>query len=541
MSEGFALSRRAVLRGTVTAGLAAGLGGGLVGCSDHDTGAAAPGSSQAAAWPTYREPTKPKPTLAGTESGVMDVYDKFPMDGPTTVDGTVGDGSELIFLVMTYGLPAPAVEKNVYWQLLNQQLNLKLKPLQVPFADFTTKFPALVAGDDLPEVVSVPVSQKVSRLPALAESEFTDLTAHLSGDAVLKYPNLAGIQKAAWKNGYFNGRIYGVPKSDPVFGTQMYTKTDLFDHAGVSEEPGSMEEFVEAARAVTDAKKGIYAFGGQIYEYLQQANGVPNAWTKADDGTFTSAYEHEQFVPSVEKAAELFKLGVFHPDSPTMEKTQRDSLFRSSRLAMTFDGNRAFGIISDDHDLRFGMPAIFGRDGAAPSVWNGTGAYAATMIKKSASAERVEMFLRVMNWLAAPFGTKESFIQSYGVEGKDYVVKDDVAVLTDRGQREQDLGFAYTAGGPQVLCNPQGVPGVDKAIHTWQTKVVDQLVDDPSRGLYSKTDDSKGQALEQRVTDAITNVFVGRSPSSELRQAIATWRKSGGDKIATEFAESAAN
>jgi len=541
MSASFYPTRRAVLRGALVAGAAIGLGGTLAACSSKAPTAAAPGSGGAAAWPTYKAPVKPTPVLPGTESGVMDVYEAFPLDGPVSVQGAIGDGSEFEYLVMTYGQPAPALDENVYWQLLNSELDLKLKPLQVPFADFGTKFPALVAGDDLPEIVSIPVWQKVSRLPALVDAEFTDLSDHLSGDAVLKYPNLAGIQKSAWRNGYFNGRIYGVPKSDPVFGGQMYTKSDLFTKAGMSEEPSSIEEFVAAAAATTDAKAGVYAFGGPITDYLLQAYGVPNKWVKNSDGSFTSFYEHENFVTAVEKAAEMYKAGYFHPDSATLEKTQRDAMFRTSKIAMTYDGNRAFGIIADDNALEFGMPGAFGADGGEAAVWNGPGAYAVTMIKKSASPERVEMFLRTMDWLAAPFGTKESFIQSYGVEGadNDYVVKDGVAVLTERGQREQDLGFAYIAGAPQILCNPQGSPGVDKAIHEWQTKVVDLLVDDPSRGLYSKTDDSKGKALQQKVDDAITNVFVGRSSSSELTDAIAAWKSGGGDTIAKEFAESA--
>lgn len=541
MTQRFDLSRRSLLRGTLLSGMAAAGVAGLASCSSGDgqPAAKAPGQSGSVPWPTYKEPTKPTPMLAGNEKGVMDVYDKFPLDGPASVSSEIGDGTEFEYLVMTYGQPAPALAENRYWQLLNKTLNLKLKPLQVPFADFPTKFPALVAGNELPEIVSIPVWQKVSRLPALAEASFADLSEHLSGDAVLKYPNLAGIQKSGWKNGYFNGKIYGVPKSDPVFGTQMYTKTNLFTKAGVDEAPKSYEEFVEAAKAVTDSKAGVYAFGGPIQDYLLQAFGVPNKWAKTDDGSFTSYYEHEHFVRAIEKAAELWKLGVFHPDSATMQKTQRDSLFRASKLAMSYDGNRAMGIISNDNTLQFGMPATFGLDGKPAAVWNGPGAYAATMIKKSASKERIELFLRTMDWLAAPFGTKESFVQSYGEEGTDYNVRNGTAVLTDQGQREQDLGFAYIAGAPQILCNPQGAPGVDKAIHAWQSSVVGWLVDDPSRGLYSKTDDSKGQSLSQRVSDTITSVVVGRATSKDLSQAIATWKKNGGDQIAKEFGEAA--
>ncbi|MFE4464294.1 hypothetical protein ACFRCR_04155 [Oerskovia sp. NPDC056781] len=537
------VSRRTVLKGSLYGLAAAAFGGSLLSACAAGGGsgsAAGAAGGPAVALPTYLEPLKPTPTLAGTAKGVMDVYDAFPLDGPRTVSETVGDGSDFEFLVMTYGQPAPPVQENAYWQALNEELNLNIKPVLVPFADFPTKFPAMVAGDDLPDVVSVPVSMNVSRLPELARTQFTDLSDHLSGDAVLKYPNLAGIQEYAWRNGVLGGRIYGVPKSDPVFGGQMYTKTDLFQAAGVSEHPKDYAELVETLKAVTNAKAGVYALASPITDFMLQMNGLPNKWQKNSDGSFTSHYEHAGFVPAIEQMATLYKDGYFHPDTATMDKTQRDSLFRSSRLAMTYDGNRAFGIIAEDRELTFGMMGSFGADGGNPTYWTGGGAYAITMLKKTDDAAEIDRFLRVMNWLAAPFGSKESFVQAYGKEGENYTLQDGVPILTERGQREQDLGFAYIAGGAQVLCDPQGAPGVDAAIHAWQSSVIPYLTDNPAQHLYSTVHNSKGSSLEQGMTDAITAVFLGRQPASSLEAAVAKWKKNGGDKIAAEYAEDAA-
>ena len=175
-----------------------------------------------------------------------------------------------------------------------------------------------------------------------------------------------------------------------------------------------------------------------------------------------------------------------------MDKTQRDSLFRASKIAMTYDGNRAFGIIADDRELVFGMMRSFGADGATPTHWTGGGAYALTMLKQTDDAAAIDRFLKVMNWLAAPFGSAESFIASYGAEGSDYTIEDGVAILTEQGQREQDLGFGYIAGGPQILCNPQGAPGVDTAIYEWQESVIPLLTGNPAQHLYSATQNSKG-------------------------------------------------
>ncbi|MEU8505736.1 hypothetical protein AB0C40_13615 [Streptomyces brevispora] len=537
------ISRRTLFKGAALTALSGTALTSLTACSDGTAKGSTAAAGKAVPVPTYVEPLKPKPQFAGTAQGVMDVYAGFPVNGPRTVKGPIGDGGDFEVLVMTYGQPAPPLEKNAYWQLLNKELNLNVKPVLVPSADFATKFPAMVAGDDLPEVVSVPVFMNVARLPQLAEAQFTDLSDHLSGDAVKKYPNLAGIQEANWLNGYLNGRIYGVPKSDPVFTTQLYTKTDLIAKAGANPEPRTLAELKELARAVTDKRAGVYAFCGGVNDTAMSDSmlmmfGVPNKWEKKDDGSFASYYEHEQFVPAVAALADLRKGGWFHPDTATMSKVQRDALFRSGKLAVVADGNRAMGIIAEDHALEFGMIAPFAEDGGKAVYWQGGGAYAMTMLKKTSDKKKIDRFLRVLDYIAAPFGSRESFVMSYGAEGSDYTMKNGVPVLTTRGQREQDLGLAYIVGGPQVLCNPQGAPGVDKQYHDWQQKAVPLLIQNPAAHLYSQTYNTKGSALEQQMRDAVTAVFLGRSPASSLKDAVRKWKRNGGDAMAREYADS---
>ncbi|MEW2546617.1 hypothetical protein AB0910_12690 [Streptomyces sp. NPDC047002] len=540
------LSRRSLLKGAAIAAAGAGALSTLTACGDGGSGGSgsAPGTGSSVPMPTYVRPNAPKPTYPGNAAGVMDVYASFPLDGARSVHTEVGDGKDFEFLAMTYGQPAPPVSQNAYWQLLNKEMNLDIKGTLIPSGDFQTKFPALVAGNDLPEVVSVPMYVPLSRLPQLAQSEFTDLSEHLSGDAVKKYPNLAGIQESGWANGYFDGRIYGVPRSDPVFETLIYTKTDVVERAGADPAPKNLAEFTALAKAVTDHRAGVYAFGGTdsgvaLANTMMMMFGVPNQWTRRGDGSFVSSYEHEQFIPSIDAIGKLFKAGYFHPDAPTMSKTQHDSLFRAGRLVLMEEGNRAYGIVATDRDLQFGMMVPFEKDGGKPLYWENSGAYAVTMIKKSAPKARVERFLRAMDYLAAPFGSKESFVINYGQKGTDYTLQKGVPVVTDRGQREQDLSIQFTVGGPQTLCYPQGAPGVDKANWDWQMKVAPMFLKNPAVHLYSPTKDTKGAALTQHMQDAMKAVAFGRAPASSLKDAVRTWKQNGGDQMAREYAQSA--
>jgi putative aldouronate transport system substrate-binding protein len=184
------------------------------------------------------------------------------------------------------------------------------------------------------------------------------------------------------------------------------------------------------------------------------------------------------------------------------------------------------------------MIAPFAQDGGKAAYWQGGGAYAITMLKKTTDKKRIDRFLRVLDYIAAPFGSRESFVMSYGAEGSDYTVKSGVPVLTTRGQREQDLGLAYIVGGPQVLCDPQGAPGADKQYYDWQQKAVPLLVPNPAAHLYSQTYNTKGSSLDQKMRDAIISVFLGRSKASSLKDAVATWKQSGGDQMAREYADS---
>ena len=62
--------------------------------------------------------------------------------------------------------------------------------------------------------------------------------------------------------------------------------------------------------------------------------------------------------------------------------------------------------------------------GAELANWTyGSGVYSITTLKKQNDPEKLKLILRVLNWLAAPFGTEEYFYRWYGQEGVDHTIK----------------------------------------------------------------------------------------------------------------------
>jgi putative aldouronate transport system substrate-binding protein len=161
-----------------------------------------------------------------------------------------------------------------------------------------------------------------------------------------------------------------------------------------------------------------------------------------------------------------------------------------------------------------------------------------TVLKK-AKKERVELLLRILDYLAAPFGSQEWELVHYGVEGTHFTRgKDGSPEPTELGEVENNtnLPLKYLAEGPQVLFVP-GMPDAVRALHSWQRKVVPHAIRNASNGLQSRTKNAQGTTLKAMLDDAVTGIVAGRLPLSEWDAVVKKWRDRGGDRMAGEFAK----
>jgi putative aldouronate transport system substrate-binding protein len=181
--------------------------------------------------------------------------------------------------------------------------------------------------------------------------------------------------------------------------------------------------------------------------------------------------------------------------------------------------------------------------GAQGSYWYGSGALGITAIKK-ASEERVKEILRVMNFLAAPFGSEEFLLLNYGVKGVDYELDDQGnPKLTTRGQADvmpwNNAATGTTPVGPRVLYNAQD-SDFARVIQPGLKSMVAQGVEDPSVGLYSDTNTAKFSQLNMMMIDGLSQIVTGAQPFTALDSLVADWRKNGGDQSRSEFEQALA-
>jgi putative aldouronate transport system substrate-binding protein len=158
---------------------------------------------------------------------------------------------------------------------------------------------------------------------------------------------------------------------------------------------------------------------------------------------------------------------------------------------------------------------------------------------KKASPDRVKELLRIMDYLAKPIGTQEDLLITYGLSPADYTIgSDGNPMLTSDGKpRSQYVPWQYLSDRPYATYYA-GIPNYAKHVNEVEKVIVDPkiAVADVTLGYYSPTGaSSAGKQAEQKWTDSLNNILLGRDPMTNYDQAVKDWRDAAGDKIKAEY------
>jgi putative aldouronate transport system substrate-binding protein len=549
MSQSPELSRRSLFKAIGLGATAVTAPTLLTACSKTDGGSVGNTGVTKVAWPTYLPFSGPTPDLPGTAAGVQAGYTKYPANLVSATKGKPGDGSKVRAVAVTYGTPPTSVAQNKFWQAINSTLGIDLDLTLVPDADFDVKMGTLTAGGDLPDILSIGGGHRLPREQEFVSSQCADLSDFLSGDKIKDYPNLANLPAYAWQGmGRIKGRIFGIPLERPLPGWAMFINRAAFDSVGAHDASWTKAEFAAAVKALSKNKQ--YGMGAQkgnqfgLRQYHNGSFGVPNDW-KVEGGKFIRAETLPEFKEALGFARDLFAAGSYYPDTMSISVVDMKTYFYNGTLKSSTDGLAGFApnVTSVKGAFPVDLALPYQGGSGTPGVFAGGGTFGYTVLKK-APKERIEMLLRVLDYLAAPFGSKEYELSHFGVEGVHFTrAADGTPKPTPRwdgGENNTNLPIIYLAEAPRVLF----FPGVDaesvKRLHTWETKVVPVAIRNPAVGLVSDTSNRSGVTLNQNVNDGINAIISGRASLDTWDAVVKKWRNDGGDKVAEEFAKEAA-
>jgi len=498
-----------------------------------------------------------KPDLPATDAGLEAGYFTYPSNRVKAIQETPGSGGDVSVVTSITGSAPPSIDQNPAWQAVNKALNANMKVQVVAANDYTTRLGTIMAGSDLPDMLYVTSANGlVTRgMPQFLEASYADLTPHLSGDAIKDYPNLAAFPQTAWKQTVIDGAIRGVPVSRPCLQAVWFVNQTQFDAIGAPH-PTNGDDFKKILLELTNPQQNRWGMGAQgpafgvIYNGYGDCPqgamfGVPNNWAVDSNGKFTKDFETEQFKAALAYVRDLYLAGVFYPD-PTLTATTLKLNFAAGKYAVMYQGWAVYPAEVWDvgrkasPPIQFRTAAPFSNDASTP-IWHRYGLNHGITVIKKGTPDRIKEQLRILNYLASPFGSEEELLTHYGVEDVDYNFDaQGNPVPTDKGRADLNVSWRYIADRPQVLFDPNDANFAKQAYSEMQT-MVPYLVADPTVGLYSVTSAGKGGALTQMVLDGTADMVTGRSQLSNLDQLLKDWRSGGGDQMRAEYQQAYAD
>jgi len=530
-------SRRNMIKAAAVTGATA-LAGSQVGLAQEASPAASPG---AASDYIVRSPV----------TGVPDLYLERPPEF-VSVPEVPGSGGTVTSFHISYGFAAPVPrDENLYWQGLEERLGVTLEPIIAPAGDYQERLAATVAGGDLPDLTLIVLSQAPDHAQVIQQGAWTDLTPYLTGDALQQYPNLTIFPEFYWQNVAIDGKIYGVPRPTTIVGATLMFRKDWQDNLGIPD-PTNAEDFFELMVALTEGDPdgngnndtwGLSGTDGDFsLPFFEGMFRVPNNWRLNDDGSLTSAYETEEYREMVAFARRLFEAGVYHPDAATMNIQQAKQLFAGGQFGAYDDGWGAVsGLQSTAEEITpearvIGLIPV-GHDGGEAITHKSSGIIGFVAIPATASQERVEELLRILNYYCAPYGSVEEKFLNHGLEGIHHEVLPDGSLEnTDRRSLERG-DLANLTETPPVLESQGEDPEMGPQLQQMLEGLISIGIDDPTLNAFSPLAVERAGELNQLVTDRIGAIITGREPLESIDQFVADWRSRGGDEIRREYEE----
>ncbi|HEV7665219.1 MAG TPA: hypothetical protein VGQ62_16930 [Chloroflexota bacterium] len=527
--------------------------------------AAVPTTSAAAngIYPTYLPIANgPKADFPAAGPSYDDAFSGYPSNPVKVMADPPGTGGAVSIMSIQLFPPPTLYDQNAAWQAVNKALNANVQFQIVTSADYPVKLGTVMASNDLPDMLYLYTRPGASStlaaaagVPQFLQAQAADLTPYLAGDAAKDYPNLAAIPTTAWKNagcGY-QGHLYMVPihRYLPAFiwlkNAQVYDK-----EFGASYVPKNADDFKRMLLTMTRPNQDFYGISGaqQTTMWVPQFSamfGAPNDWRLEPGGKLTKEWETPEYKEAVAYVRDLYVSGVFHPNSTTFASgVVARQQFAAGKFGVWLDPVNGWQDAwrqalqsSQPFDVHM-IPPFPAKDGGKLQHFVTGGHLWATAIKKG-SPDRVKEMLRILNWMAVPFGSAEDQLLTFGVQGVDYTRDTNGnPQLTPQGNTDANyVPWKYVVQHPFVFYTPD-IPSYASIMAEAEKSLIPAAVSNPTFGQVSATNFTKGFNLVQTMLDGITDIVVGRRPIGDYDQLVKDWQNNGGEVIRKEYMESIA-
>ncbi|MCM3782413.1 extracellular solute-binding protein [Neobacillus mesonae] len=418
-----------------------------------------------------------------------------------------------------------------------------------PAASVEERINTALASDSLADIVTLSILENSSVRGALKAGMFWEVSPYLD-----EYPNLGSIPQEMRESASIEGKLYGIPLQKQLARNGVVIRKDWLDHLGLSI-PKTTDELFEVAKAFTEQDpdgNGVKDTTGFIdrsdltfgaFKTLSSYFGTPNIWGVDSNGKAIPEFETEGYIQTMNYMKQLYDNGYINQDFAVTAKTDQQQGFAQGKAGIyvgaIFDSKN---LLDMSKGIQDGMELVMVNDitstgnAADRAIWstnNGVGgllSFPKSEVKDEAELKRILQFIDDM------MSDEVYALMTYGIEGVHYTVDENNAVtITDTELWKQEVQ-PYAATRPRET--GYEIHDAD-ALKAEADRLIEEnsayAVLNPMFSLESPTYTAQGSDLQKTITDATYKYILGRIGNAEFKEAVSTWKKSGGDNIISEY------
>ncbi|MET9431150.1 Tat pathway signal sequence domain protein [Streptomyces sp. NPDC003036] len=533
-------SRRAFLASTAVAAVAVAGGAPLLtacgGGQNRKKDGATSGKDAAKLLPAFAARTVAAPDIPsknGSAAGFTTAVATGALKASVAVKA--GKGGTIRIMAPLWG--SPPKSDNPYYRAMDEAIGVRTVWQNQDGNTYDEKLGAVLASSDIPDVVVVPAWNLTGKIPSAVNAKFADLGPYLSGDRVRAYPNLAAVPTDAWQRSIFGGALRGIPMpASYVVNIAPFYRQDVFEKRGYRP-PRSAAEFLAWAKEATSARAKVWACDDLKWTAFTMFGVLPGSdkalWWDLQGDALVNRVETEEYLEALEWTRSLYAAGVVHPDAKAAQGDGGNRFTSGQVLVYNQDLSHWYSKSAEqaaqNPDFRMGAFDIVGHDGSPPTLYATHPANIWAFVSAKAPEAVVKDVLAVADFCAAPYGTKERMLTDYGVEGVHYTVRKGVPVKTDTGHLQVTGAFDYLGDPAPYIAHPDRAD-ITRLQVEWQQRMGAFTKKTAFYGL-TVTEPNRWANLADDFEQLEDDVVRGRKKIGDVRQAVAEWKRAGGDEL----------
>lgn len=447
-------------------------------------------------------------------------------------------------------------------KMINEKFNVDYIPGLVPQGMYEEKLTVTLVSGTLPDVMVFQSADLTSKYNKFAkQGAFTPLDEYID-----QYPSLKFIPKFVLDQFRINGKLYAIPQYYPKFGFTTIVRKDWLDNLGLKV-PASYEELKQVAVAFTkndpdkNGKNDTYgiAIGKDINPaFTQGAYWDSLAWYHKDaQGRFIPGNIGPGRKEIVTMLADLYKENAITRDFATIDWANTNKEFYSGKAGIFIGTPRGMsqaymdGLMKINPEAKFVHLDQFKAPDGSQGMLAGSGFSGFEVISAEAGKDKgkVARILEMIDTGRHYFPDSEKneknadFDWLYGNAGQGYdmvnglpVVKKDAAAQGLQPLNYLIDGVAWPAKDSDVnYLLAYQEPLKTLAGEIMKSYSAMKYYANPTNGVVSETQLSKGADLTKYLNDEQTKMIAGQRPISDWDKMIEEWKAKGGEQLIKEM------